>query len=110
MCESREGEREKERTRLGCLAIILLLTKFFLSLFLGGLAENGLWGGYFCFISFFFLLVFLQSPIHNKCTSPPSHYSCPCYQILSPFEMKAKIFPLIFGSLLAGHLEVPWLP
>ena len=55
--------------------------------------------GYFCFISFFFLLILLQSPRHIKCTSLPSHYSCHCYQILSQIlKQNFQLFPLSFYS------------
>ena len=78
------GLERKERTRLGCF--LLLQRKCFLSLFLGCLAEHfNREENVFAFYFSFFLLVLLQNPIHINYTSPPSHYSCPCYHILSPF-------------------------
>ena len=62
-------------------------------------------GGGFDFILFPYLVVLLQSPRHNKCTSPPNHYSCPSHHFLPPTKSKVKTFSLLFSPNLAGHFE-----
>ena len=53
--------------------------------------------GVFCLILFSFCLVLLQSSMHNKCTSCLYHYSCTCFQILSPnLEITFSTFPSFF--------------
>ena len=114
VCVSRGKERENEKW--SCKTSFSLFNLPFLS---KAHSFSFSWclpkwlGGVFWFYFIFFLVVFLQSPRHNKCTSPPSHYSLSLLSnlvshlnLLKILALKTPSFSCLWPATF-GFLEKP---